>query len=692
MKKMTLKNKLILGSLTLVIFVMIASTLVVSYLIYRQNSEASFNLLKNSLNIVCNDIDDKKVKLSSDASQATTINDMGSSVKFICEIGADSNNQSVTSSTYQQIANSLYQIGATSDLWKMAVYDMKGQIMAFALEREPGFYLNGYCFENSFYTLTSQDDKEQMFTGWKKVSEIKNFGLDTQFQQTPPAKVHSSFKRMGDYLCLVSYAPIMASGYNQKTGELETRQFGFVVAIQKLDQSFTEKMSSLTGMGINIFIEGRLSKGTMDDYTVMNLEGAEVFVSEKGEGVQKYSLNRVHLKSGNFFQAVLPLLNAADEIGTISAMYSEAAAWANTWQIIKILAVVCILCILAVVPFAIVISNELTKPIHRVIESLSATADEVSGASNQVSLSSQQLAEGAGEQASSIEETSSSLEELASMTKQNADNAREANALMQQATDIVSEVSGKLGEMTVAINEIDRNSGETQKIIKTIDEIAFQTNLLALNAAVEAARAGEAGAGFAVVAEEVRNLAIRSAEAAKNTNDLIGNTVKSVQQGAKLNGETNVAFERNTEIAGKIKDLISEIAAASQEQSQGIDQINRAVAEMDKVTQQNAANAEESAAASEELNAQAEGMKSIVEAMTAQVGTLKARKKVKGSSAPSNRVPDIESESKLRTLPDLAVAKYRDKEKGNGKFESKKIKKIDPEEIIPLNEGNFEHF
>ena len=156
------------------------------------------------------------------------------------------------------------------------------------------------------------------------------------------------------------------------------------------------------------------------------------------------------------------------------------------------------------------------------------------------------------------------------MTSQNADNARQAKTMMGEAQQIVESVNQHMGQMAGAIGEITKSSEETGKIIKTIDEIAFQTNLLALNAAVEAARAGEAGAGFAVVADEVRNLAMRASEAAKNTSALIENTIKAVKKGNELTLATQEAFKRNVGISGKIGKLIDEIAAASQEQAQGV--------------------------------------------------------------------------------------------------------------------------
>ncbi|MEJ5357128.1 MAG: methyl-accepting chemotaxis protein [Desulfobacterales bacterium] len=264
--------------------------------------------------------------------------------------------------------------------------------------------------------------------------------------------------------------------------------------------------------------------------------------------------------------------------------------------------------------------RSITRPLSRIVSGLNEGADHVASASGQISSSSRQLAEGASEQAASLEETSASLEEITSMTRRNADNARQADQLMKQTALVVGRAKESMESMCRSMEEITRSSEETSKIIKTIDEIAFQTNLLALNAAVEAARAGEAGAGFAVVADEVRNLAMRAAEAARNTAALIAETVRRVKEGAGLVSSTEGAFAEVAEGAQRVCDLVAEIAAASSEQAQGIEQVNQAVSQMDQVTQQNAASAEESASAAQEMSAQAETLKGMVDTLLTMIG------------------------------------------------------------------------
>lgn len=333
------------------------------------------------------------------------------------------------------------------------------------------------------------------------------------------------------------------------------------------------------------------------------------------------------------------------------------------------------------------ITVSITKPVRNVIAGLGEGANQVAAAASQVASASQSLAEGASEQAASLEETSSSLEEMSSMTKRNADNASQADNLMKEANTVVNKASKSMGDLTKSIGEISDASRQTQKIIKTIDEIAFQTNLLALNAAVEAARAGEAGAGFAVVAEEVRNLALRSADAAKNTATMIEDTVKKVNDGTVLLEQTNTAFSEVAVSTSKVGELVSEISAASDEQAKGIEQINRAVSEMDKVTQQNAANAEESASASEELSAQSQQMMDYVNQLTSLVGGTEQFTKSVGRSSSSGQFT-IAAAPRSRKLIKPVIKKNAQSHPQIATG----AKEVRPEQVIPLDHDDFEEF
>ena len=261
---------------------------------------------------------------------------------------------------------------------------------------------------------------------------------------------------------------------------------------------------------------------------------------------------------------------------------------------------------------AVTIVRAITKPINRIIRGLTEGASQVTDAAGQVSTASQSLAAGASEQASSLEETSSALEQMAAMTRTSAENAKQATQLSDQ-TRQAAEIGDKTTQrLNAAMGSINDSASQISKIIKVIEEIAFQTNLLALNAAVEAARAGEHGKGFAVVAEEVRNLAMRAAEAARETTGLIEDSVSRAKEGTQVAGEVAKALSGIVGDANKVSELINGIARASQEQAQGVDQVNVAVSQMDKVTQQNAATAEESASAAEQLAAQAQTVNAMV--------------------------------------------------------------------------------
>ena len=288
------------------------------------------------------------------------------------------------------------------------------------------------------------------------------------------------------------------------------------------------------------------------------------------------------------------------------------------------------------IPSAIIILLTSVGVVMRINKRLMQNTDhlengsqQLAAASGQVSSASQRLAEGASEQAASLEETSSSLEEIATVTKRNAENAHQAKEYSHQARTAAESGLAEMENMISAMSEIHKSGDKIAKIIRTIDEIAFQTNILALNAAVEAARAGEAGLGFAVVADEVRNLARRSADAAKETAEIIEESIIKSRAGSEISRQVAEGLSGIVSKAREVDDIVGQISLASEEQSQGVALINTSVNQLDTVTQGNAAAAEQSASASEELRSQA----SLLHEMVADLRTM-----VTGKKEPSHKV------------------------------------------------------
>ncbi|MBI5179087.1 MAG: methyl-accepting chemotaxis protein [Nitrospinae bacterium] len=373
---------------------------------------------------------------------------------------------------------------------------------------------------------------------------------------------------------------------------------------------------------------------------------------------------------------------------------SEAAVSQTVW----LMALVSIIGVAAGIILAIIVLRAVNRGISTVMEGLMSGSDQVSSASAQLSGSSQQMAEGASEQAASIEETSSSLEEISSMTKHNSDNSNAVNNLMADSKRVVDNGVVEMKEMTTAMGDIKKASDDIAKIIKVIEEIAFQTNLLALNAAVEAARAGEHGKGFAVVAEEVRNLAQRAASASKDIAGLIQNAVAKSDNGTEISSRVAKSLD---EIADRIKkagDLAAEVAAASIEQSQGVEQISKAVTQMDAVTQQNAATAEESASSSEELSAQAEVLNTLVQDLAGIIfGGSAAKVATTVKAAPSHREPAVHvAHAKPKGLPAPKVAAKRPApapaHAPAPAPAPKGPKNVKAEEVIPFDDDDFKDF
>ncbi len=541
---------------------------------------------------------------------------------------------------------------------------------------------NGYCF----YSVCKEADYGTNLLSGKYASS----GLGKAFQ----ASLKSKDFVFADF---APYAPskgVPAAFIAQPV--LHEGDVELIVALQLSSKSISDMVS--TGSSVERTLESYLvgENGFMRSDSVLNPDSYSIEASFGKNKKVATEATRMAFAGNKDAKVIKDYLNS-DVLSAWQPLNIFGSKWALICEIDKdvafsavnmitwMIGIIGIIGAVLIVVLAMMIIRSITKPLNAVIEQLSSGSEQVSSASDQISQASQQLSSGASEQAASLEETSASLEEIASQTRNNAENAKQASRLATDTNDAAITGAESMTRMSATIEKIRQSSDATAKIVANIDEIAFQTNLLALNAAVEAARAGDAGKGFAVVADEVRNLAQRSAEAARNTAEMIEASQKNSIEGVKVSEEVSKSLLEIKQSAEKVKTLVQEVSSASDEQAQGVDQVNKAVSQMDKVTQQNAASAEEAASSSEELNAQAQQLNAMVAGLVQMVGGDSAE-----SSGPrpqsfraAAKAPSFISKApERRTLPSSA--------RGQQNQQSKSMSR--EEKLLPFDEGEFKDF
>lgn len=345
-----------------------------------------------------------------------------------------------------------------------------------------------------------------------------------------------------------------------------------------------------------------------------------------------------------------------DDITALAEELTSVMLYIGAFSLVILIAILIVLIVFSV-----------SRPVSRVVQKLTIGSDNLESASQQIAASSQQLSSGNSELAASIEEITSSLEELQSVVETNTKNINESELLMQETSANSSRVSQDMTILSEALDEIGSNSKEIVKIIKVIEDIAFQTNILALNAAVEAGRAGEAGSGFAVVADQVQDLAQKSSEAAKETALLIERAIESINKGQSIGTTVKEAQEKTGEMTSNVTTLLNEVNRASKEQMKGINQITQAVTQTNSVVQQTASSAEETASASEELLGQSEELNGVVD----QLNII-----VKGKTSEKIVHPQARRTAVKAPVNHSAPA-------DNG---------FNPDDIIPMNDEEFSEF
>jgi len=351
------------------------------------------------------------------------------------------------------------------------------------------------------------------------------------------------------------------------------------------------------------------------------------------------------------YQKIKPAIDELSKITQQKAVkeYAMSVHTANL-AVILIIAAICAGLILSLT-IGIIVTRGITKPVTKIVNSLSDSAGQIAISSSQLSASSQEIANGAQEQASSIEETTSSMEELSSMVKQNLASVRQASLLSEKATEASQTGFDKMNDMLTAMNSISKSAEDIKNVIEVIDDISFQTNMLALNAAVEAARAGEAGMGFAVVADEVKNLANRSSDSAKETAGMIKDALKNIETGLTISNELSGIFKDILGNSKKVLEMNREVEAASGQQDEGIGQVNQALIQLDTVVQTNASGAEETASAAEELQGQVTIVNDIMDDLYEVITGKKYTGSRISSSSPVSHTDSLKSMSSIHAGP-----------------------------------------
>ena len=457
------------------------------------------------------------------------------------------------------------------------------------------------------------------------------------------------------------------------------RRFTSLVAEQT---AYTHAFTSLATDEQNSFYTSKMQNSAVEDVARMEALAFEK-ASEGDFGVDpSYWVKTITAKI-NVLKVVEDHL--ADDLESLMDNVRSAATRSLTLNI-----VIGLLSLIVTLIAGAMVAKSILRPVNQAISELSVASQEINEASSEVFGASNSLSDGASNQASSLEETSASLEEMSAMTRQNADNTRHATALAKDVGNSAQESQVSIENLSAAIGSIKNSADETAKIVKTIDEIAFQTNLLALNAAVEAARAGDAGKGFAVVAEEVRSLAQRSAEAAKNTAVLIDESQGNAERGVTVSKEVEAVLKEIITGVQKINGVISEVAVASEEQAKGIAQINDSVAQMDQITQSNAAHSEQTAATSRELSSQSQDLSSIVQALSTIIHGASASLRGSGPAVLTNGDAAkrlVKTRSKAAASPTTAQPAA-----ATAGPSEKQAAVLEPAKIIPLNDGDLENF
>ncbi len=635
MNNLKLRSKFLLGATVIIMFLMTISLLVVSFITYRQNKITSNNIISKSTDIIRGGLKTIENGIISNTRIMAEMNEMGEKLLYIIEDNNIEDNLMVQE-TYNEVFTSLYNVGRSSDINEIAIFNTENSLIVFVL-------IQG---EETLVGFPAQGNGKGFWLGKIKTGSTIDMDLLTRVPSFSGVALKLSkaleplegvkYETAANFISIAAYIPIKAMEYDDEIESMVLKKIAFIKTSKKLTQSFLDSMTKLTDTKINIFCKEQLSIGEVADYKTITTSAFQKNSDPWSVMTQKITLGELDFPGGSYFAGILPLFNESHPVGAISLLYSRGFARSNTFQVVKSLVIASLLSILLILPITFLLSNKIINPIRQVVDGLENIAegegdltrrlrvtgkDEIgdlakwfniflekltriisgiADTTETLNTSSVSLASLSGPMSTEVNGISSNSNTVTAASQQMSASMTQISSSMEQASDNINMVAVSTEEMTATINEIAKNSVDANKITtnaverakgttaivdqlgidmsligkvtEVITEISEQTNLLALNATIEAARAGEAGRGFAVVAGEIKGLAKQTADA----------TEKIKIQIDSIHGSSTRAVSEISQITNvivEVNDIVSSIAASVEEQSAATIEISGNIAQ-----------------------------------------------------------------------------------------------------------------